>query len=97
MPSKGKPALGETPGYLGIRLHTHAGHGTSQFVAVDVLGPGQNAKTAQNEKRNGSGECKKIENRQNDAQSFSLRSELSNDCGMSSLDNVALINFYIAK
>ena len=38
VPSKGKPALAETPGHLGGRLRTHAGHGTSEFVAVNMLG-----------------------------------------------------------
>ena len=46
VPSKGKPALGEAPGYLGGRLRTHTGHGTSQFVAVNMMGPGKTQKTA---------------------------------------------------
>ena len=46
--SKGKPALGETPGYLGGRLRTHTGHGTSQFVAVNVMGPGKTQKNGPN-------------------------------------------------
>ena len=45
-PPNGKPALGGTPGYPGDRLCTHTGHGTSQVVAVNVMGPGKNAKTA---------------------------------------------------
>ena len=47
VPSKGRSGLEETPGYLGGRLRTHTGHGTSQFVAVNVMGPGKTQKTAQ--------------------------------------------------
>ena len=46
MPSKGKPALEETPGYLGGRLCTRTGHGTSQVVAENAMRSGKNAKTA---------------------------------------------------
>ena len=46
VPSKGKPALGETPGYLGGRLCTRTGHGTSQVVAENAMWSGKNAKTA---------------------------------------------------
>ena len=46
VPSKGKPALGETPGYLGGRLCTRTGHGTSQVVAENAMRSGKNAKTA---------------------------------------------------
>ena len=46
VPSKGKPASGETPGYLGDRLRAHKGHGTSQLVAQNILHFGKNAKTA---------------------------------------------------
>ena len=48
VPSKGRSGLEETPGYLGGRLRTHTGHGTSQLVAVNVLGPGKTARTAPN-------------------------------------------------
>ena len=41
VPSKSGSGLEETPRYLGGRLHTHTGHGTSQLVAINVLGPGQ--------------------------------------------------------
>ena len=37
----------ETPGYLGGWLRTHAGHGASKLVELNVLGSGKNAKTAQ--------------------------------------------------
>ena len=46
VPSKGKPASGETPGYLKDRLRAHKGHGTSQLVAQNILHFGKNAKTA---------------------------------------------------
>ena len=46
VPSKGKPASGETPGYLGDRLREYKGHGTSQLVAQNILHFGKNAKTA---------------------------------------------------
>ena len=46
VPSKCKPASGETPGYLGDRLRAHKGHGTSQLVAQNILHFGKNAKTA---------------------------------------------------
>ena len=48
VPSKGKPALGETPGYLGGRLRTHTGHGTSQFFGSKCNGARQNAKNGPN-------------------------------------------------
>ena len=46
VPSKSKPASGETPGYLGGRLCTRTGHGTSQVVAENAMRSGKNAKTA---------------------------------------------------
>ena len=46
VPSKSRSALEETPGYLEGRLCTYKGHGISQLVAVNVLGPGKNAKIA---------------------------------------------------
>ena len=46
VPPNGKPALGETPGYLGGRLRAHKGHGTSQLVAQNIFHFGKNAKTA---------------------------------------------------
>ena len=46
VPSKGKPVLGETPVYLGGRLCTCTGHGTSQVVAENAMRSGKNAKTA---------------------------------------------------
>ena len=46
MPRKGKPALGETPGYLEGRLCTRIGHGTSEVVAENAMRSGKNAKTA---------------------------------------------------
>ena len=44
MPSKGRSGLEETAGYLEGRLRTHKGHGTSQLVAMNVLGPGKKRK-----------------------------------------------------
>ena len=46
VPSKGKPASGETPGYLGGRLCTRTGHDTSEDVAENAIRSGKNAKTA---------------------------------------------------
>ena len=45
-PPNGKPALGGTPGYLGGRLCTRTGTGTSQVVAENAMRSGKNAKTA---------------------------------------------------
>ena len=46
VPSKGRSGFEETPGYLRGRLRTHTGHGASKLVAVNVMGPGKNAKMA---------------------------------------------------
>ena len=45
-PPNGKPALEETPGYLGGRLCTRTGHGTSQVAAEKCDAVRKNAKTA---------------------------------------------------
>ena len=77
-PPNGKPALGETPGHLGTRMHTRTCHGTSQIVAENVMRSTKNIKMAQKMKTALKNSIfSKI--RQSDAESFSLRSELSND------------------
>ena len=48
VPSKSKPASGETPGYLGGRLRAHKGHVTSQPVAQNILHFGKKRKNGPN-------------------------------------------------
>ena len=47
VPSKGKPAFGETSGYLGGRLRMHTGRGTSLVVPENLPRPAKNVKMAQ--------------------------------------------------
>ena len=61
VPSKGKPAFGETSGYLGGRLRMHTGRGASLVVPENLPRPAKNVKTAQ-KNENGSGADKKFEN-----------------------------------
>ena len=78
VPSKGKPALGEKPGYLGDRLRMHTGRGTSLVVPENLPRPAKNVKMAKKMKT-ALEKTKNSKIRQSDVESFSLRSELSND------------------
>ena len=76
--SKGKPAFGETSWYLGGRLRMHTGRGTSLVVPEKLPRPAKNVKMAQKMKT-ALEKTKNSKIRQSDVESFSLRSELSND------------------
>ena len=96
VPPNGKPALGETPGHLGTRMHTRTCHGTSQIVAENVMRSTKNVKMAQKWKRLWRIQFfrkfdKAMRNHFLWGQSFPTI------CNMSILDNVALIDFCVAK